>query len=288
MRLIIIWLALVCPASAAWADDVVTVHTRDGSVYRGELVEQVTGDHVTVKVASGPIRRIAWRDVEAQPVAPPDEVPPIETVYAVDGSVYHGEIVEKVHGDHITLRVPPGNLRRIDWDDITRPEPPAVCSNETVRAPRRPRDVLIFEADHSEATLQRVLPTSYEDVCTVPCDERSVLQSGQYRVAGEGLVPTKPFMLQRGERQHVFALMKPAEHRVAGGVLVGTSVPFMAVGASLFIVAAGVGTNAGGDGSLWAGAASVVSLVGLALFVPGMLMLALAPSSSVAVNGLRF
>src|SRR5580704_5570203 len=49
------------PASEALRD--VGVATKDGATYRGELVEKVPGDHVTLKLASGEIKRFAWTDV---------------------------------------------------------------------------------------------------------------------------------------------------------------------------------------------------------------------------------
>jgi hypothetical protein len=49
------------PASEALRD--VGVATKDGATYRGELVEKVPADHVTLKLASGEVKRFAWADV---------------------------------------------------------------------------------------------------------------------------------------------------------------------------------------------------------------------------------
>ena len=46
-------------ASPAWADTE-TVHLADGSVFAGDLVEKVPGDHVTIKLATGEVRRFEW------------------------------------------------------------------------------------------------------------------------------------------------------------------------------------------------------------------------------------
>jgi hypothetical protein len=42
------------------------VVTNDGSQYRGELVERVTGSHLTLKLATGEVRRIPLADVKAE------------------------------------------------------------------------------------------------------------------------------------------------------------------------------------------------------------------------------
>jgi len=67
----------------ALADDAYVVETIDGSTYRGELVESVVGSHVTLKLATGEIRRIEWLDLKRQgpetpaaPAAPPAQVSP--------------------------------------------------------------------------------------------------------------------------------------------------------------------------------------------------------------------
>jgi hypothetical protein len=44
------------------ADEIVVLH--DGSRFRGTLVELVANDHVTIKLATGEVRRFAWADVE--------------------------------------------------------------------------------------------------------------------------------------------------------------------------------------------------------------------------------
>jgi len=44
-----------------------TVHLADGSVFAGELVEKVPGDHVTIKLASGEVRRFAWSAIATSP-----------------------------------------------------------------------------------------------------------------------------------------------------------------------------------------------------------------------------
>jgi hypothetical protein len=54
------------PAPTPVSDDRYTVVTTDGSQYRGELVERVSGDHVTVKLATGEIRKIPLAEVKTE------------------------------------------------------------------------------------------------------------------------------------------------------------------------------------------------------------------------------
>ena len=132
---------LACATCAIGARaDVETVRTKDGSIYRGELVEKVVGHHVAVKIATGAIRVIAWHDIDdsAAPAAPEQSEAETETVRTWDGDVYRGEVVERVIGDHVTLRIVTGATRVIDWHAIDDgpPGPPSPRSGaivETVR-----------------------------------------------------------------------------------------------------------------------------------------------------------
>src|SRR5580704_2020131 len=64
-------------AATALADTgVETVVTKDGAEYRGDLVESVPGDHLTLKLATGDVKRFAWADVTNVTHDPP--VPPAQ------------------------------------------------------------------------------------------------------------------------------------------------------------------------------------------------------------------
>jgi hypothetical protein len=56
-------------AFAADGDANITVWTKNGDVYRGEIVERVSGDHITIKLATGETKRIEWKDVERDSMA---------------------------------------------------------------------------------------------------------------------------------------------------------------------------------------------------------------------------
>jgi len=60
--------------TAAHAAEPERVTLRDGSIVQGELVEKVPGDHITLKLATGEVRQIAWSDVVPEQAAPPPRV----------------------------------------------------------------------------------------------------------------------------------------------------------------------------------------------------------------------
>jgi hypothetical protein len=60
--------ALLAVTNAS-ADDTVTVVLKSGGRYRGEIVEVVPNDHLTIKLISGDIRNFAWDDVDVRATA---------------------------------------------------------------------------------------------------------------------------------------------------------------------------------------------------------------------------
>jgi hypothetical protein len=110
------------PALGAFGD--VGVATKDGAIYRGVLVERVPGDHVTLRLASGDIRRFAWADVVDVATAPekererekekekdaadtPDPKPPLVHL-VVDGEPGIRLERRQTASEGWTLSVPPG------------------------------------------------------------------------------------------------------------------------------------------------------------------------------------
>ena len=62
------------PVGPAWAQSAQgpverTVITKDGSMYRGEVLEYVISSHITLKLSSGESKRIAWDEIDQ--VSPP-------------------------------------------------------------------------------------------------------------------------------------------------------------------------------------------------------------------------
>src|SRR5262249_19038908 len=98
-----------------------------------EVLEYEVGSHLLLKLATGDRRRIPW--AEAKRISPPrnrDDAESVEhsperTVFMADGSKVRGELVEALLGEYTVLKLPSGQIRRINWKDAKRillPLPP--------------------------------------------------------------------------------------------------------------------------------------------------------------------
>ena len=102
-----------------------TVLTNTGVTYHGEVLEYEVSSHVVLKLATGETKRITW--AEAKRISPPrqrfDPSPigsPERTVILRSGTTLRGELVESAMGDHTTIRLPSGEIRRIGWNEALR------------------------------------------------------------------------------------------------------------------------------------------------------------------------
>jgi hypothetical protein len=273
-----------------------TVRTKAGAIYHGEIVEDVPGDHVTLKLATGELRHVAQSDIDASPPPPPRTepraLPPVENVVTKNGSVYHGEILEKVVRDHVTIRLATGDVKTIDWEDIdVSQHAPVVVAPPEVEEPVA--SDMLFIAIPENAELQRfnTATSTYTAFCTSPCKEAAV-PDGQYRVGGDGLQPTSAFLLQRGSNR-VEATMAPAGLHTAGLVLSFLAFPTLVTGFGLAIAAAtassvtsvcdGSVCNIPNNNTLIDVMAVTTNLVAGALLIGGIYLLVTA-TSSVTVN----
>lgn len=121
-------------------DTVRTVVTRDGLIFHGEVLEFDHGSHLTLKLANGEKRRIAW--AETKKISPQrskndttfDLGSPERTIYLRDGSTVKGDLVEALISDHTTLRLANGQLRTLRWSDIKRIMGPRPTSAQVIPA----------------------------------------------------------------------------------------------------------------------------------------------------------
>jgi hypothetical protein len=132
------------------------VVTNDGSSYQGDLVENVVGQHVTIRLASGELRTFQAADVKAQ-----GNVGSSATV-----TLPNGASVTQQQADALTalaqiraqalaqsLTVTPG----------TPGAPPvAYTGPDAVQ-------IHITKANDSEGTLLGETPSGWQPVCTMPC-----------------------------------------------------------------------------------------------------------------------
>jgi len=199
------------------------VRTKNGSLYYGEIIERVAGDHVTLKLETGETKVIAWEDVDPTPLPqrapPPRASAPVETVHAVDGSIYHGGIVELVAHDHVTLELANGQFRTIPWDDVDLSHPP-----QRTHPPRAvPMGWVEFSTVGRRASLQRLVDGEWTDVCDDSCFDQ-LNAHGAYRVGGPGLAPSQIFRLSAGSNKIVARLGSRWQNDL-GRAFIGISVP---------------------------------------------------------------
>jgi hypothetical protein len=253
-----------------------TVRTKNGSVYYGEIIEKVVGDHVTLRLETGQVKTLGWEDVDLSPAPPPRSVPrapaPIENVWLANGGFYRGTLLERVKGDHVTVQLVTGAVVTVAWRDLAR------------RRPGRPKEneVLVdFKASPSGAKLERKIDVGWETLCVDSCAE-FMRPRGVYRVTGEGRVPSAEFALARHNDSHVSASLGPLDARAGGIALTAVGAPAVTVGIVMLFVA--TGANRYGDKTSLDAATIAVNLIGTAMLVTGITLIALA-KSSVTVNG---
>jgi hypothetical protein len=148
-------------ASAADALRDVGVATRDGATYRGELVEKVPGDHVTLKLASGEVKRFAWADV----------------------------------ADVATAKDSPERTDKSDKDDL---KPPLVH----LAVDGEPGVLLERRQTAAEGWSATIWPgyqyvETWEVACAAPCTT-TVDAASTYRVNGSGVSTSRNFSLPPG------------------------------------------------------------------------------------------
>ncbi len=242
-------IALLLVASVALADGTETIRTKDGSVYRGELVERVVNDHVTIKLATGEIKSIAWADVATDP---PPRPAPVGVEISFDADTPRATLQRYVGSGDVAV-------------DYVTPYGTTVGSGD------------------AELSL-------YRDVCTSPCNQR-IAPGGRYRVSGEGLVPTDSFTLSATESSRISASMSSRGKRTAGKWLTIIGIAPTLVGGLLLGVAPSESPVAPCAGCvnlqasmyLWGG---IAAGVGATMLTIGIVLWATSGSSAM-VNGVQ-
>ena len=84
-----------------------------------------------------------------------------ERVTLADGTVMQGELVEKVPGDHITIKLATGEVRTIQWGALAPQAQPvmpfAQPMQPMVNAPTGPTVHVMIDADRPGVTLLHVM-----------------------------------------------------------------------------------------------------------------------------------
>jgi len=126
-----------------------------------------------------------------------------------NGASYHGKLVERVPGDHITIQLATGEVKTFAWEDIEsdeadEPAPkkkPAPPPTETSEEPgyyvtiKTEQTGVVLEQAIGSTTVGNVTGTHWRRVCTAPCNVE--VRGGAYRLNGEGLRSTGTFTIDR-------------------------------------------------------------------------------------------
>lgn len=173
-----------------------------------------------------------------------------ERVTLVDGTVLQGELVEKVPGQKVVLKLATGEVRTIEWSAIAQQAESASQAPPPPQGPPPPPQEKMFHvevtADRPGVVLEQLQMAgtatfgysygwggrgygvfeAYSPVCVAPCSA-NVPASSIYRVAGSGVTISRKFQVPMdGARLRVSA--GSAGARVGGAVM-------MAVGAGFLI-----------------------------------------------------
>lgn len=134
---------------------------------------------------------------------------PEGTVYLKNGGRIHGEIMEVEPDEFVTVRLPDGSVRKIEWERVERvddkpaPTPPPAPARPVSSEPAAPKATVFVKATKPSVTISEVtgrihIATSngsgqgiaYRPLCTAPCSFE--LTPGTYELVadGPGYTPT--------------------------------------------------------------------------------------------------
>jgi hypothetical protein len=151
---------------------------------------------------------------------------PEQTVWLKNGGFVRGALVELVPGDHVTVQLATGEIRKIPAAEIDRMStssaPPAASSAPAIpspaasSAPAPPATPAASAAPApaaSTVTLRVVAPPGVEiqgrprlekgpwgTLCLAPCDQAFPVIDKEFRAGGANVHPSHTFLLEPGER----------------------------------------------------------------------------------------
>lgn len=129
-----------------------------------------------------------------------------------NGAMYHGKLVEKVPGDHVTIELATGEVKRFEWDDLTDEEQePAAAKPKKKAAPPASSATssedggyhVTITTEQEGVVLERLIGTTtlgnreaehWERVCSAPCNT-NVPGGSEYRVGGRDVRATPTFTI---------------------------------------------------------------------------------------------
>jgi hypothetical protein len=232
----------------------------------------------------------------AAPAAAPASAPLIvannpgtagDAIFLKDGSVLRGTLVELLPGDHCTLQLPTGQTATVQWGVILRVERAAAVSSTivvpsvsvVVTAPASSGAMVMVHMDGDMVNLEQRNEANrgWTVVCTSPCDKSLPLES-TYRLTGSGKTNSRPFLLEGKAGDHVILNVEAGSSGGLGGGIALTAIggPILLIGLLVIAVGASVAssnTYSAQNGSGIEVAGVVISAVGLAGIIPGIIMI---------------
>lgn len=213
-------LALLLALGAAHAQPAPeqSVWLKNGGFLRGALVELVPNDHVTLQLVTGEIRRIPAADIDRMTSSSAPAAPPASSALAT--------------------AAPPAS---------SAPAAPAVPASASAApaGPAKNDSVVVRLVGPAAVELQgrpRLDRGSWGNLCKMPCDQAFPVIDREFRVAGEGVSPSRVFVIEPGERPVKLAV-NPGQSSIyrAGTLSFLVGVPVLLIGG--VGLAVGSGTN---------------------------------------------
>jgi hypothetical protein len=244
---------------------------------------------------------------------PPAAEPAAQDVLFKNGAKARGQVVDIVPGDHVTIKLKSGEMRRFEWKDVDRvvpasgaeppPLPPAVNAPAQTAAPTASAPPAVTIAPTATAPNTNVLPpvsgptarvhinspepaalyrkaagmTSFQKVCDAPCDQEMPL-SDDYQVSGSGLGAVD-FKLNAQPGQTVVIECSPSSTggKVGGIVMMvvgGVVLVFIGLPGTLIALALQSSTTTDSNTkSDWMRDTLIIDLVGVGIAAGGLVLL---------------
>jgi hypothetical protein len=212
-----------------------------------------------------------------------------------DSAEYCGDLVEKVPGDHVTIKEATGEVKRFAWSDVTgetsheapaapAPAPGASTKEETDKPPQvhivvdgEPGVLLERRQNASEGWSATIWPgysyvETWEVACVAPC-KTVVDAASTYRVNGTGVATSRNFVLPPGRDPLRLHLVPRSAVLHATGIVLSFVGGLLALagGASLAsspaISDAAAAANVRGLGWVGLGAGALMMVIGIPTWI---------------------
>lgn len=145
---------------------------------------------------------------------------PEQTIWLKNGGFLRGALVELIPGDHVTVQLATGELRRIPAAEIDRMSTQMAPSEGSASmAPTTPVSPFLAPSSSSPPpvlssvilrvvgpqgakvqTRARLERGPWATVCGAPCDLTVPVVDREFRASGAGIQPSRTFLIEPGER----------------------------------------------------------------------------------------